>query len=41
MVNLDRVLAIRREWHGDYEVILTTGQKSRLGRQYREGLLGR
>ena len=41
VVNLDRVQEIRREWHGDYEVILTTGQKLRLGRQYRAGLLGR
>jgi two-component system LytT family response regulator len=41
VVNLDRVLESRREWHGDYEVILTTGQKLRLGRQYRSALLGR
>ena len=41
IVNLDRVKEIRREWHGDYEVILTTGQKLRLGRQYRAGILGR
>ena len=41
VVNLDRVQEIRREWHGDYDVILTTGQKLRLGRQYRAGLLGR
>jgi two-component system, LytTR family, response regulator len=41
IVNLDRVQEIRREWHGDYNVILTTGQTLRLGRQYRAGLLGR
>ena len=41
IVNLERVQEIRREWHGDYEVVLTTGQKLRLGRQYRAGLLGR
>jgi two-component system LytT family response regulator len=41
VVNLDRVQEIRREWHGDYDVILTTGQRLRLGRQYRAGLLGR
>lgn len=41
VVNLDRVQEIRREWHGDYEVTLTTGQKLRLGRQYRAGILGR
>jgi two-component system LytT family response regulator len=41
VVNLDRVQEIRREWHGDYEVVLTTGQKLRLGRQYRAGILGR
>jgi two-component system LytT family response regulator len=41
VVNLERVQEIRREWHGDYEVVLTTGQKLRLGRQYRAGLLGR
>lgn len=41
IVNLDRVQEIRREWHGDYEVILSTGQVLRLGRQYRAGLLGR
>lgn len=41
IVNLERVQEIRREWHGDYEVVLTTGQKLRLGRQYRAGILGR
>jgi len=41
IVNLDRVREIRPEWHGDYDVLLSTGEVLRLGRRYREGLLGR
>jgi len=40
IVNLDRVREIRPEWHGDYDVLLTTGDVVRLGRRYRETLLG-
>jgi two-component system LytT family response regulator len=40
IVNLDRVREIKPEWHGDYDVVLTTGETLRLGRRYREGLLG-
>ena len=39
IVNLDRVREIRPEWHGDYDVQLTTGDVLRLGRRYRDGLL--
>jgi two-component system LytT family response regulator len=41
IVNLDRVREIRPEWHGDFDVLLSTGEVLRLGRRYREGLLGR
>lgn len=41
IVNLDRVREIRPEWHGDYDVVLATGDVLRLGRRYREGLLGK
>jgi len=40
IVNLDRVREIRPEWHGDYDVVLTTGVTLRLGRRYRDALLG-
>jgi two-component system LytT family response regulator len=40
IVNLDRVREIKPEWHGDYDVVLTTGDVLRLGRRYKEGLLG-
>ena len=39
IVNLDRVREIRPEWHGDYDVLLTTGDTLRLGRRYRQVLL--
>lgn len=39
IVNLDRVREIRPEWHGDYDVLLTTGDTLRLGRRYRQALL--
>lgn len=39
IVNLDRVREIRPEWHGDYDVVLTTGEVLRLGRRYRDALL--
>lgn len=39
IVNLDRVREIKPEWHGDYDVILTTGDTLRLGRRYRDALL--
>lgn len=39
IVNLDRVREIRPEWHGGYDVLLTTGDTLRLGRRYRQVLL--
>lgn len=39
IVNLDRVREIKPEWHGDYDVVLTTGDTLRLGRRYRDALL--
>jgi two-component system LytT family response regulator len=38
IVNVDRVREIRPEWHGDFEVVLATGQKLRMSRNFR-GLL--
>jgi two-component system LytT family response regulator len=35
IVNLDRVREIRPEWHGDFEVVLTTGRTLRMSRNYR------
>ena len=40
IVNLDRVREIRPEWHGEYDVALTTGTTLRLSRGYRDRLLG-
>jgi len=40
IVNLDRIREIRPEWHGEYEVLLTTGATLRLSRGYRDRLLG-
>ena len=40
IVNLDRIREIRPEWHGEYEVALTTGATLRLSRGYRDRLLG-
>jgi len=40
IVNLDRIREIRPEWHGEYEVALTTGVTLRLSRGYRDRLLG-
>ena len=40
IVNLDRVKEIRMEWHGEYQVVLTTGATLRLSRSYRDRLLG-
>jgi len=40
IVNLDRIKEIRPEWHGEYEVALTTGATLRLSRGYRDRLLG-
>jgi two-component system, LytTR family, response regulator len=41
IVNVDRVREIRPEWHGDYDVVLADGRTLRLGRSYRDSLLGR
>jgi two-component system LytT family response regulator len=39
IVNLDRVREIKPEWHGEYQVVLTTGATLRLSRSYRDRLL--
>lgn len=41
IVNLDRVASIDPEWHGEYQVVLTTGTRLRLSRSYRDRLLQR
>ncbi|WP_025413702.1 LytTR family DNA-binding domain-containing protein [Gemmatirosa kalamazoonensis] len=41
IVNVDRVREIRPERHGDYDIVLADGRTLRLGRAYRETLLGR
>lgn len=40
MVNIDRIKEITPAWHGDFEVLLTDGQRLRLSRNFRERLLG-
>ncbi len=39
IVNLDRVREVRPEWHGDFDVVLTSGQVLRMSRRYRQALL--
>ena len=39
MVNIDRIKEITPAWHGDFEVLLTDGQRLRLSRNFRERLL--
>ena len=39
IVNLDRLAEIRPEWHGEYQVVLSTGARLRLSRGYRDRLL--
>jgi two-component system LytT family response regulator len=39
VVNLDRIASIDPDWHGEYQVVLTTGVKLRLSRGYRHRLL--
>ena len=39
IVNLDRVTAITPEFHGEYDVVLSTGVRLRLSRTYRDRLL--
>ena len=39
IVNTDRIREIRPEWHGDFDVVLTTGKALRLSRSYRDRLL--
>jgi two-component system LytT family response regulator len=39
IVNLDRIAEIRPEWHGEYQVVLSTGVSLRLSRGYRDRLL--
>jgi two-component system LytT family response regulator len=39
IVNVDRIAEIRPDWHGEYQVALTTGASLRLSRGYRDRLL--
>jgi len=39
IVNLDRVKEITPEWHGDFDVTLTTGEVLKLSRNYRDRVL--
>lgn len=39
IVNIDRIKDIAPEWHGDYDVTLTTGEVLKLSRTYRDRLL--
>ena len=39
MVNIDRIKEITPAWHGDFEVLLTDGQRLRLSRNFRDRLL--
>jgi DNA-binding LytR/AlgR family response regulator len=41
IVNTTRVLGIRPDPHGDYDVVLTDGRTLRMSRTIRERLLGR
>ncbi len=38
VVNLDRIRELRPHWHGDYKLILQSGQVLPLSRRYREAL---
>ena len=40
MVNLDAVRGLQLEEHGDYSLVLRSGTKVRIGRQYRSAVLG-
>ncbi len=39
LVNLDRIRELRPYWHGDYKIILHSGQVLHLSRRYREALI--
>jgi len=39
LVNLDRIRELRPHWHGDYKIILHSGQILHLSRRYREALI--
>jgi two-component system LytT family response regulator len=39
MVSIDRIKEITPAWHGDFEVLLTDGQRLRLSRNFRERLI--
>jgi two-component system LytT family response regulator len=39
IVNIDRIRDIAPEWHGDYDVTLTSGEVLKLSRTYRDRLL--
>jgi two-component system LytT family response regulator len=41
LVNLDRIRELRPHWHGDYKIILQSGQVLPLSRRYREALTGK
>jgi two-component system LytT family response regulator len=38
VVNLDRIRELRPHWHGDYKIILQSGQVLQLSRRHREAL---
>ena len=41
VVNLDRIRELRPHWHGDYRLILQSGQVLQLSRRYRLALTGK
>ena len=41
LVNLDRIRELRPHWHGDYKIVLHSGQTLPLSRRYREALIER
>jgi DNA-binding LytR/AlgR family response regulator len=41
VVNLDRIRELRPHWHGDYKIILQSGQVLPLSRRHREALTQR
>jgi two-component system LytT family response regulator len=41
VVNLNRIRELRPHWHGDYRIILKSGQVLPLSRRYRESLTQR
>jgi two-component system LytT family response regulator len=39
LVNMDRIRELRPHWHGDYKIVLYSGQVLDLSRRYRESLV--